>query len=112
MENAQLYGGLVSSDTLIMIRSTLIWGTILLACTSFFTILYLVFPGYRLLRMLVLSGAVPMLGFGISRILLAIRSTPFEGYMLLFGVTLILQFALAILTLAFVPDVTDSRLRL
>jgi hypothetical protein len=53
-----------------------------------------------------------MLGYGISAILVVIRSTHFEGYFLLYGVALTLQLALAILTPAFVPDVPDSRIHL
>ena len=91
----------------------IIWA-IALAIASFITILYLVLPGYRNyhLRIGVSFGAVSMLGYGISAILVVIRSTHFEGYFLLYGVALTLQLALAILTLAFVPDVPDSRIHL
>ncbi len=81
----------------------IIWA-IMLAAASITTILYLVLPGYRLLRILLSLGAVAMLGPGISAILMVTRSTPFEWYFLLYGVALILQLTLAILALAFVPD--------
>ena len=71
----------------------IIWA-IELAVASFITTLYLVLPGYRLLRILVSLGAVFMLGCGTSATIGAIGSTHFEGYMLLFGVALILQLAL------------------
>ena len=85
---------------------------IMLTFASFFTILYLVLPGYRHLRIGVSFCAVVMLGHGLSAILLVIRSAHFEGYFLLYGVALTLQFALAILALAFVPDVPASRIHL
>jgi hypothetical protein len=81
----------------------IIWA-IMLATASIITILYLVLPGYRLLRILLSLGAVAMLSFGISAILVVIRSIHFEVYFLLYGVALILQLTLAILALAFVPD--------
>ncbi len=81
----------------------IIWA-IMLAVASIITMLYLVLPGYRLLRILVSLGAVPMLSFGISAMLVVIRSTHFEGYFLLYGVALTLQLTLVLLALAFVPD--------
>ena len=87
----------------------IIWA-IALALVSFITVLYLVLPGYRLLRILLSLGAVPMLSFGIVAMMAVIRSTHFEGYFLLYGAALILQLALAILALAFVPDVPGSRI--
>ena len=81
----------------------IIWA-IMLATASVITILYLVLPGYRLLRILLSLSAVAMLSFGISAVLAVIGSTHFEVYFLLYGVALILQLTLAILALAFVPD--------
>lgn len=85
----------------------IIWA-ILLAAASFITILYLILPGYRLLRILLSLGAVSMFSFGISAMLVVIRSLHFEGYILMYGTALILQLALAILALAFVPDEPSS----
>jgi hypothetical protein len=89
----------------------IIWA-FMLAAVSFITIFCLVLPGYRPLRILLSLGAVSMLSFGISAITVVIKSAHFEGCFLLYGVALILQLALAILTLAFVPDVPKSRVQL
>jgi hypothetical protein len=87
-------------------------GAIMLAAASFVTIFYLVLPGYRLLRILVSLGAGSMLSLGTSATLAVIRCTPFESYMLLIPAVMILEFALAILTLAYVPDPSGARFTL
>ena len=89
----------------------IVWA-IELAVVSFITILYLVFTGYRFLRIGLALGAVTMISSGIGAIGVIIGATQFEGYMLFFGVALILQLALAIFALLFVPDAPDSRIRL
>lgn len=89
----------------------IIWA-IMLAAASLATILYLVLPGYRLLRILVSLGAVTMLHPGICVIAALSGATHFDGYILLVPATLILQLALAILTLAHVPDLPSFRLHL
>jgi len=53
-----------------------------------------------------------MLSFGIGAIAVVVGSNQFEGNILLFGAALIFQLALAIITLAFVPDVPDSHTHL
>ncbi len=83
-----------------------------LAVASLSTILYLVFPGNRHWRISVSFGAVLMVGRGIEATVLAIKSTPFEWYFLLYGLAVVLQLVLAILTLLFVADAPDSRIRL
>jgi hypothetical protein len=105
METAQRYSGVVPHDV------RLIWA-VMLAVVSLITILYLVFPGYRLLRILLSLGAVSMLNPGVVTTAMVIRSTHVEVYMLLFGAAAILQLVLAILALAFVSDVPDSRIHL
>ena len=82
---------------------------VMLAAASLSTILYLVLPEYRLLRILVSLGAVFMLSPAIGAIAATLGG---EGYMLLIGAVVILQLALSILTLVFVPDAPDFRLHL
>jgi hypothetical protein len=89
----------------------IIWA-VMLAAASLVTILYLVLPGYRLLRILVSLSAVFMINSGTGAIVALLGAAYFDGYILLIPAALILQLALAILTLAFVPDLSGFRLHL
>jgi hypothetical protein len=102
MENIQRHPGF---------QMRICW-VIILAAASFITILYLVLPGYRLLRILVSLGAVATLNPGMCAIVELFIAARFDGYVLLIPAALILQLALAILTLAYVPDLPGSRLHL
>lgn len=82
---------------------------ILLGVASLSTILYLVLPEYRLLRILVSLGAVFMLSPAIGAIAMALGG---KGHTLLIGAVVILQLALSVLTLLFVSDAPGSRLHL
>ena len=82
---------------------------ILLGVASLSTILYLVLPEYRLLRILVSLGAVFMLSPAIGAIAMALGG---KGHTLLIGAVVILQLSLSVLTLLFVSDTPGSRLHL
>ncbi len=82
---------------------------VMLATASLSTILYLVLPQYRLLRMLVSLGAVLMLSPTIGAMAATLGG---EDYMLLIWAAVILQLTVSILTLVFVPDAPDSRIHL
>jgi len=82
---------------------------ILLGVASLSTILYLVLPEYRLLRILVSLGAVLMLSPAIGAIAMTLGG---EGHTLLIGAVVILQLSLSVLTLLFVSDAPGSRLHL
>jgi len=82
---------------------------VLLGVASLSTVFYLVFPEYRLLRILVSFGAFLMLSPTIGAIAMTLGG---EGHALLIGAVVILQLVLSVLTLLLVSDVPGSRLHL